>query len=189
MSRSKLLSAVVVIGCLAIPACGGGDSDGGGGDTVSAEAYAAGVCGALNDWQAAIQARSTSLTEGLSEDTSPEEGKDLLATFLDDVLSETETMVSAVEDAGVPDVDNGEEASSALQDSLDAARTALQEARDQVDDLPTDSPEGFQTAATTLGATISTSLGSIGGEIEDIDAPDLEDAFNNDEDCIALQGL
>jgi hypothetical protein len=177
---------IVVMGALLIPACGGG---GGGGETVSAEEFASGICGALNDWQSAIQSRSSSLTEGLSEDTTPEQGKELLASFLDDVIDETETMISEVDDTGVPDVDNGEDISDALGNAFDDALAALEDARDQVDDLPTDSGESFQTAASALGGSISTSLGDIGGEIQDIDAPGLEDAFREDEDCIALQGL
>lgn len=186
MGRSRLFSVIVVLGTLLIPGCGG---DGDGGETVGAETYASGICGALNDWQSAIQARSSSLTEGLSEDTTPEQGKELLGSFLDDVIGETETMISAVDDAGVPDVENGEEISEALNNAFDDALAALEDARGQVDDLPTDSGESFQTAASSLGGSISTSLGEIGGQIQDIDAPGLEAAFSEDEDCIALQGL
>ena len=54
----------------ASPACGGddgGDGDGGGGssETVSASAYAADVCNAMQDWMQGIQDRTAALTENL----------------------------------------------------------------------------------------------------------------------------
>lgn len=168
-------------------ACGGDDEggdDGGSSETVSAEAYAADVCGAMQDWITGIQERTQDLGSGLSGGDA-DAGKQLLVDLLSEMSSSTGELVSAVEDAGVPDVDGGEEAADSLVSAFEEVQGILEDAQADVEDLPSD-PQGFQQGAAELGPTIQQALSSVGESLEEPDSEDLKTAFEEEESCNAV---
>jgi len=178
--RSKLILLIAVL-ALFVSACG--DDDDGGGDTVSVNDYASDICTAFTGWTQAIQDRQTDLQEGLQPGASPEEGRDALQGFLDDAVAASDELVSNVEDAGVPDTENGEEAADALQSAAEGARDQLEEAQSGVADLPVDSPEAFSAAADEFGNEVRSALEGVGEGIDDIDTPELDQAIEEVEAC------
>lgn len=179
MLRSKTISLIAGM-ALFVSACGGDDD--GGGDSVSAGDYASDICTAFFDWRDAIQERQTELGSSLGPDAAPQEGKDALQGFLDDVVAASDQLVEDVDAAGTPDVENGEEAADALQTTAERARDRLAQAQDEVADLPTDSPEAFGEAADQFGDDIQAALGDIEG-LQDIESPELEQALDEEEAC------
>lgn len=170
-------------------ACGG-DDEGGGGDgggsseTVSAEAYAADVCGAMQDWITGIQERTQDIGSGLAEGDA-EAGKQVLVDLLSEMSSSTGDLVTAVEGAGVPDVDGGEEAADSLVSAFQEVQGILEDAEADVEALPTD-PQGFQQGAAELGPTIQEALTSVGESLEEPESQELKDAFENEETCTSV---
>ena len=186
--------AVLVVVPLVLGACssGGGDNgDGGdnGGDgggtsqSVSAEDFASTVCTGLKTWLSDIQKGATDLATGISSGSSPQQGKDVLTNYLDAVIDATETFVATIRSAGVPDVTGGSDAANALADAFERIETALQQAKESVQDLPTDSPQAFAAAAANLARSIQTNLASATDALRDVPAPDLEQAFANTASC------
>ncbi|HYO61173.1 MAG TPA: hypothetical protein VEU29_04690 [Actinomycetota bacterium] len=172
-----------------VAACGGDDGgeggdSGGSGEAVSAEAYAADVCGAMQDWVTGIQERTESLTESF-QSGDPQEGKDLLSNLLSEMSAQTGDLVGAVEDAGVPDVDGGEEAADSLVTAFEEVQGILDDAQQDIEELPTD-PQAFQQGAAQLGPTLQEALSSVGSSIEAPDSQELKDAFENEESCSAI---
>lgn len=173
-------------------ACGGDDEDGGGGgdggggssETVSAEAYAADVCGAMQDWITGIQERTQELGSGLSEGDA-EAGKQFLVDLLSEMSSSTGELVSAVEDAGVPDVEGGEEAADSLVSAFEEVQEILEGAEADVEALSSD-PQEFQQGAAELGPTIQQALTSVGESLEEPESDELKEAFENEETCNAV---
>ena len=165
-------------------ACGGGDDDGGdgGGDTVSPESYAADICTAVGDWVTAIQDGASEITT--SADASS--GVEVLQSFLEDAVTETEALISSVEDAGAPDVDGGEEFADQLRAAFDEAKTVLEDARDQAADLPADDPAAFSTAAADLGTSVQEALGTVGSELSEPSDESLSTAFEEEEACTSI---
>ena len=186
MSRNKRLSMLAAVAALAlfVGACGGGDDDGGGGggDTVSPESYAADICTAVGDWVTAIQEGASEIAT--SADASS--GVAVLQSFLEDAVTETEALISNVEDAGAPDVDGGEEFADQLQGAFDEAKTVLEDARDQAADLPTDDPAAFSTAAADLGTSVQEALGTVGSELSEPSDESLATAFEEEEACTSI---
>ena len=168
-----LLAATALIG-----ACGGDDD----GDSVSADAYAKDICTATGDWVSGIQGLATDLQGSLPQGASPQEGKQALEQFLGDALDRTETYVTAVEDAGVPDVEGGEDAANEIQDAVGEARSIIAEARDNAADLPTDSEQAFSREADELGNSTRDSLSAVGDAIGD-PPEELSKAFQDEEAC------
>lgn len=170
-----------------LAACGGDDDGGDGGgssETVSAEAYAKDVCGAMQDWLTGIQERTQDLGSGISGDDA-EAGKQLLVDLLGEMSSSTEDLVAAVEDAGVPDVDGGEEAADSLVSAFGEVQGILEDAQADIEELPSD-PQGFQQGVAELGPTIQSALSSVGESLEDQASEDLKNAFENEESCSAV---
>lgn len=169
-------------------ACGGDDEggDGGGasGETVSAETYAADVCGAMQDWVSGIQERTQSMTEGFTSG-DPQEGKDLLADLLTEMSAQTGDLIAAVEEAGVPDVDGGEEAADSLVSAFEEVQGILDDAQQDIADLPTD-PQAFQQGAAELGPTLQQALSGVGESLEEPESEDLKNAFENEEACSSI---
>ncbi|HEX2195968.1 MAG TPA: hypothetical protein VHJ76_03495 [Actinomycetota bacterium] len=190
-SRTAALGLTLLLaGGLA--ACGGddgGDGGNGGGDggrsseTVSASAYAADVCGAMQDWMQGIQDRTAALTENLQP--GEEQGKDLLVDLMSEMSAQTGELVGAVEDAGVPDVDGGEESADQLVAALQETQDALDQAKEDIEALPED-PQAFQQGAAQIGPTLQEALSNVGSSLEEASSQELTDAFEKEESCSAI---
>ena len=169
-----------------LAACGGDDDGGGGGgssESVSASAYAADVCGAMQSWMQGIQDRTAELTENMQP--GEEQGKDLLVDLMSDMSSQTGELVSAVEDAGVPDVENGEEAADQLVAAFEETQQILEQAKDDIEALPSD-PQAFQQGAAQLGPTLQEALSNVGSSLEIDASQELTDAFESEEACSSI---
>jgi hypothetical protein len=163
---------------------GGGDEGGGSGESVSAEAYAAEVCGAMQDWVTGVQERTQALTETFTSN-DPAEGKQALSDLLGEMSAQTGDLVTAVEGAGVPDVDGGEEAADSLVTAFENVQGILEDAQQDIEDLPTD-PQGFSQGAAELGPTLQEALSGVGSSIEEPDSQELQDAFAKEEACSSI---
>lgn len=182
--------ASVVLGVLlagSLAACGGDDGDDGGGgggggatETVSAEEYANSVCTAMTDWLAGIQELSASIGE--TQTASPEEGKQALVQLLADMSEETGRLVTAVEEAGAPDVEGGEAVADQLVSAFGQTREALEEAEAKVEGLPTDQ-QGFQQGVAELGPTLQDALSGITDSLSEPESEELRKAFEDEPAC------
>lgn len=180
-----LLAAAALIAA----GCGGGGGDGPEG--VEPAAWAADVCAALAAWQETLQEQAQSLTQEVLEASGPEDAKDRIAVFLDDVIEDTDAMIGEFDEAGVPAVDQGDELRDDFRAGLDQMRGAFQEAREQVDDVPTDDPQAFQEQLTEIGTSLQSQGETIGQTMQNLDetydADELNQAFEEDEQCREFQ--
>jgi hypothetical protein len=173
--RVRWVGALII--AAALSACGGG--------AVAPEAYVKSVCQAVSDWQGQIQDRSTSLEESLGTDPSPEQGKAALTRFLDGVITDSERMVDRVEGAGSPDIEDGEDLANRLKDALEQVLQAFRDARTEVEDIPTSSPEEFQQGADEVGNTIQSAFTEAGATF-DQPSPELDPIFEREPACNQL---
>ena len=187
----RRLTILALLGAgIALAACGDDDDDGGGGggDQVSAEDYASAVCSSTQDWVQGLQKRATDLQGSLGTDISPEEGKEALAGFLDDVISDTEDWITGLNDAGVPDVSGGEDAAEDLRAAAEEAKGVLEDTRSSVDDLPTDDEQEFAQEAGKVGTATEDSLGKVGDAISEPESEELKTALEETPACTELAG-
>jgi hypothetical protein len=184
LSRSRMILLVLAaVAALVVTACGDDNGGGGGGDSVSADDYATDICTAFLGWRDAIQKHQEELQKGLSPGISPQQGKDALEGFLGDAVTASDDLVQQVDDAGVPDAENGDQAATALQDAAQQARDELDKAHSNVADLPTDDRQAFATAAGQLGNSVKTALDGVGQGLQDIKSDELDKAFNSSKAC------
>ncbi len=126
--RSRLVAAALVA-AVAFAACGGSNK-------VSAKDYAGKVCGAVQSWQTTLQSSSADLSAALGPSASPTTGKQKLGDFFDRVIAATGTMLGQLQDAGVPDVNNGQQISDTLVNAMTGFKTALETGRNQAASCP-----------------------------------------------------
>jgi hypothetical protein len=112
----------------------GGDS---GGDAV---AWADQVCSSMKDDIAALT------TQPEIDQTNPQAAKDGLAAYLGTLETSLDGMSGAVEDAGNPPVDGGEDAVKGFLDQIGTAKDAVTSAKSKIEAAPVDDAAGFQAA-------------------------------------------
>ena len=169
--------ATLAVAAVTMAACGGGG-------TPPAE-YAQGVCQATTDWLTAITAGGQELG-GLDEGASAEEGKATLVAYLEDVVDETDAIIGELNDLGEPDAENGAKVHEALLSTFEQSKTIYEDALASAEQLPTDSPEAFNEAASQINDEMNTAFEDINSDFEGIenDVPqDLKDAFDEAEAC------
>ena len=110
--------------------------------TVSAGEWADSVCGSVAVWRGEIESivdeiRQPSATgsTGIEEPQSqtPQGRTGFIRTGLEQTVRATHTMITGVENAGVPDTPQGEQASNAISGWADATRNDLEDAQDSLD--------------------------------------------------------
>ena len=197
VTRSALLRWVaVVLSVSVLAACS--DDSGDGTDTAEeteapaaadADTYAERVCGALSDWMTSIEEGNATLQGSLENEVDLEQVKQRLLEFLDDTIANTDDMIARVEDAGAPDVDNGEELHQRLLDLLGQAKTAFEDARDTVEGLDASNAQELGTGLQELGISLQTAFADVQNPLENADSEELDRAFEDNEACTSLEDM
>ena len=185
--RRRLWVGTVLVLAVAT-ACDGGGTAGTGDGTVSAEEYVVAVCTEITGWVEEVQARSEQVGQDVVTETTLEGQRDVFAAFLDDVVTVTDDHLAGMRDAGVPDVENGQEIAETLLGVFEDARAILAGARERVDELPTDDAAAFATAVEELGSGVQTALEGIGSSVTGLDSSELVAAAEDEPACAALSG-
>lgn len=203
MKKSWL--ALMVVLALTLVACGDDDDDNADDkkktddteeesrddEEASAEDWADQVCPAVEDMAADVEGLSSDANE-LDPNASPEELKEQFVTLLDDFSTTIETAMEEVEDAGVPDVEGGEEYVEDLLNGLETAHGLFSDARDRIEAVDPNNLEEFrsefQGVDNDLTEGSETLADAFGSAAED--APEeLADAFADKKECEALEDI
>jgi hypothetical protein len=135
-------------------------------EMVTAGEWAQSVCGAVAVWRGELEASvedirtpNASSTAGGEEPQSetPQGRTGLVRKGLERAVQATETMVEGIDNAGVPDTAQGEEAARQVSEWADSALDDLEQAEDALDqeaDTLEESIEQLTQAARTIGVTV-----------------------------------
>jgi hypothetical protein len=204
-NRFKLVLGVLLI-ALMLAACssddnGGGDTGGattggatgttqstGGGATVSASEYAKAVCTTMSTYVTDVTDLSNTFASSLDPAADLAGQRDAVVGFLDDVLTATDELITNLEAAGVPDVDNGQEIVDKIKESFTQAKSVIADAKDQVQNLSLDDPTAFATQLSGIGTAIQDSMTGIGTSLQSLSSPELEQAVTSEPACSSLSG-
>jgi hypothetical protein len=191
-SFAALVAVVVLAACSSEPDEGGDASATTTSATAApadADAYADAVCGALGDWMTSIEEGNASLQDSLGDEVDLENVKQGLLDFLDDTIANTDEMVATIEDAGVPDVDNGQQVHDEIVSLLGQAQTAFEDARDTVDGLDASDPQALGQGLQELGTSLQSAFDEVQNPLENTDSTELNEAFESNEACTALDDM
>ena len=173
------LAAGLVVGVLALAACGGGDEED------SAAGWADSVCTSVGDWRADVQATVEELSANPSAISA-----ESLREAADDTLESTETLVEELRDLGPPETETGEEAQAEIEELAES----LESSRDTVRDTLEGSSEtvsGVLANLSSITAELQAAASATAATFERLLAldpgGDLAQAFRDEDSCVALQ--
>jgi hypothetical protein len=174
---------VVLVSVLVLGACSGGS------DEVPTDEYVADLCSSMVDWQGEAQQLSTDLQSQVqaNQEMGAEERQELIATYLEDLKSETESFIGNVEDAGTPEVEGGEEVADDLLAGFRDLIGVIEDAQAEVDGLTTDDPEAFQSETDQIGNDLQAGFEEIGNGFEAMGGTPIDDAIQEEDSCSEIQ--
>ena len=185
------IGVVLVLGVTAL--IGNRDEQG---EPVTAGEWAQNVCGAVGVWRGELEAivedirtpsaNSTAAEEPQSE--TPQGRTGFVRKGLERSVQAAETMVVGVDNAGIPDTPEGEEAAERVSEWADSALGELEESQESLDDEAEtieDSIEQLTGAAGTIAAVLASGTQTL-VEVGRLD-PELVAAYRDTSTCQQLR--
>ena len=167
------------------------------GDTVPAGEWAQSTCGAVAVWRGELESivedirtPNASSTAGGEEPQSetPQGRTGFVRKGLERAVQATETMVTGIENAGVPDTPEGDEAAELLSDWADSSLDDLETAQDSLDeeaDSLEDAIRQMTGAAGAIGSVLTSGV-QIFAEVARLDS-ELSAALLGSSTCQQLR--
>lgn len=156
-----------------------------GDDSVSVDDYANDLCTALRGWAQELRDRQAELQTAAQPEESPESARDALQQFVDGAAAATDDLVEDVDAAGRPDTEDGEDVADAFRGALEDTRDELEQAQDEVPDIPTGDPGEYRAAVDDFVTKLRSTLEGFDEHFQDVDAPELEKALDEASACQA----
>ena len=190
-----IVAGVGVIAVIIVAAAIGGRDESG--ETVPAGEWAQSVCGAVGVWRGELESivedvrspnAETAAGSEEPQSETPQGRTGFIRKGLERAVGATETLVEGVDNAGVPDTPDGEEAAERVSDWADDAQEELEESEDALEDEAETLEEAIEQltdAARTIGAVLASGAQTI-VEISRLD-PELAAALSDASTCEELR--
>ena len=167
------------------------------GETVTAGEWAQSTCGAAAVWRGQMEAivddirtPNASSTAGGEEPQSetPQGRWGFVRKGLERAVQATETLVEGIDNAGVPETPEGDEAARLVSEWADSALDDLEEAQDSLDDEADSLEESIEQLTGAAGAFASTLAGGVQtfADLARLD-PELASALQESSTCQQLR--
>ncbi|BCJ58977.1 hypothetical protein [Micromonospora endophytica] len=172
-AAGKLITVLVTLALLA--ACGSSGP--------SPAAWAASVCSALTPWRAEISKLTSSTNEQMTAQTTPAQAKENLVRLFGGAEQASEDARRKVEQAGVPEVEHGEEISAGFRASLASMRDAYGQARTTIDGLSTGEAGVFYDGVRAAVEVLKQEYDASGLDTSQLNSEELKRAFDEVPEC------
>ncbi len=179
------VATVPLLGVVAAPA---------GAKTVPAAQWMTKFCTIFGDWTQTIQQASQKV-QSLSTTADPTDlagAKNALVDMLSQSIDATDTAVSDLKAAGVPDAQNGKKINATIITALQNAKAVFEDAESAAESISTTDAATFSTDTTKMSDDISTGLDDAFSGLSKIDKLDKSGTFkklsNKNKACKALNG-
>ncbi|HEV2088581.1 MAG TPA: hypothetical protein VGR21_09740 [Cryptosporangiaceae bacterium] len=178
MRASRCVRVLLVLGMAGAlgAACGGPE-------TVTPEQWARSVCQAIKPWSAEIARLQQAAQTKITAKSDAAQTKTELIRLFGGMAQSTDVALGKVREAGVPDVESGEEVARQFVQALTAAKRSFATGKDAVAALPTDDPKVFYDGVVQAGAAMSRENANAGKAFTEISAPELDKAFDEVPEC------
>ncbi|MGC4804789.1 hypothetical protein [Micromonospora sp. DT233] len=168
------LTVVLATLVLTLAACGGGPAP---------RAWAASVCEALTPWRAEINKLTSSTQQQMTAKTTPAQAKENLVRLFAGAEQASETARRKVDDAGIPETDDGAEISAGFQASLAKVRDAYGRARGTIAGLGTGEPTAFYDGVRAAVETLNKEYDASALDTSRLSSEELRKAFDEVPEC------
>ena len=151
-------------------------------DAVEVADWADSFCGSFGAWLDEIEAASS----GVGSDVTPGDldgAKTAIADLFGSASEATQTLISEIESAGAPDIEDGDQLVADLTEKFQGFDEAAQAAQADAEALATDDVAQFQTDATELTTRFQDEVQEVADSFSEIDAkypsPELNEELNS----------
>ena len=184
--RSSRIALGVVL-TLVMAACSKGNPTSGGSPSGGGvAAYVSGVCGAVSDWENAVQSLATGFPAQIQGASSLDAAKQLFVQYVDENVTATDTMIAKIQALGTPSVANGAEIQSKVVGALQQVDASFAEAKSKAEQLDTTNPTTFSSGVTDISNTLDSELSGLGDPLAGVSSSELETAASADPACQKL---
>lgn len=173
-------SVVALIAMAVLGACTEAEPES---DQVAPKTWAKSVCGALKPWTAEIQKLQGQAQQKITAKSNAEQTKSELVTLFGGMEKSTDTALSKVAKAGVPDVDGGARIADQFVQALSAARDSFGAGRQAVQKLSTADQQAFDTGVVAAGDVMRKENSKAGEAFGKISSPELDKALDEVPEC------
>ena len=150
---------------------------------VEARAWASSICGAVKPWQTEIQRLQGEARQKITTKSDAVQTKVELVTLFGGMEKSTETALTKVADAGVPDVTDGDRIAGQFVQALTAARDSFDKGREAVEKLPTADKAVFDNGVVAVRDVMNKENAKAGEAIGQITSPELDKALESAPEC------
>jgi hypothetical protein len=170
--RRAVWIAALAVGLVA--GCGGGPSP---------QDWAGQVCTALGPWRTQIDDLNSQAATRMASATTSTQTRDSLVALVSGGESASETARAAVEAAGVPDVDGGDQVAQRFVESLTGTRDAYARAKRDLEALSTADDTAFYDGVTAVMSRLDDEYRASAVDTTNLDSPELRQAFEGAASC------
>lgn len=135
---------------------------------VAVTAWADGFCTSFSDWLDEIKAASSDVGTKITPGDIAG-AKAAIADLFDSASSSTQNLIASMEDAGSPDIDNGDQLVQDLIAKFQAFDDAAQAAKSDTEALATTDATKFQSDAQELTTRFQTDVNTVADSFAEID--------------------
>lgn len=195
--RKSLLAVMAIFSLVFVTACGasGGEDTADSPSTTKAadttetteaeavpvDEWAKGFCGDFSAWTKTIE----NVGNDISKDITPgdlEGARTAIEGLFGDVATETEGLISSLENGGSPDIENGDQFVADLAEKFQGFVDATNDSKAAAAKIPVDDPTAFQTEFTSLFEDFQSNINDVGDSFGELDSrysdPDLQKALS-----------
>ncbi|GGK96673.1 hypothetical protein GCM10012284_33640 [Mangrovihabitans endophyticus] len=148
-----------------------------------ARAWATSVCTALAPWRTEIGSLTDKTQQQMTAKTTPAQAKENLMRLFGGAEQASEKARVGVHDAGVPDVDGGEQVAESFEAALGAMRDAYGRAKSGIEALPTTKSETFYARVAVVVQRLQTEYEQSAPDTSRLDSAELKRAFDEVPEC------
>jgi len=130
--------------------------------------WAQGVCSAIVDWSGAAETRANALGKQMSGGGLPQ-ARAVLSRFLDQLVVETDRLITRVDVYGTPGIKNGTPIRQRLRSLLAAARASLAQGRRDAAKLSITDATAFQQGAGRISDSVGKQFDALGKGFDALD--------------------
>ncbi|GAA1812594.1 hypothetical protein GCM10009682_37330 [Luedemannella flava] len=150
---------------------------------VEPKEWAGTVCASLTPWRKQIAELNAKAQQQMANAKTPTDTQKNLVALLGGARDASETARRAVEEAGEPDVDQGEVIARRFVDSLAAVRDAYGHAKGDIEKLSTKDDQDFYDGVVDIITTLNQEYASSRLDTSAITSPELSKAFDEIPEC------
>lgn len=176
------LAAALVVGLLALTACGADDPKL---ERTEARQWAKKVCGAVVPMSTELSQLQQSVSGTIGGVTDLATKKRELVTIFTKGEKLTNDALRKVERAGVPDVENGRVIADTFVKALISARESFKAGKQAIGKLPTTDQAAFDSGVVTAFEDMSEENSKTTSAFSEVKAPELDKAFTELPECHA----